>query len=70
MNTEHDNPHTNQPAAKLSDTQLMLLGAAAQRDDLSLTPGSNLKGGAAHKVAKKLITLGFVEGRSADLAAQ
>jgi hypothetical protein len=58
MNTESDNSHSNRSAPKLSDTQLMLLSAAAQRDDLCLTPRPNLKGGAAHKVAEKLITLG------------
>src|SRR6185312_17518152 len=69
MNTERDNPHTSRPASKLSDTQLMLLSAAAQRDDLCLTPRSNLKGGAAHKVAEKLITLGFVEEIAAKAGA-
>jgi hypothetical protein len=69
MNTQRDNPHTSRPASKLSDTQLMLLSAAAQRDDLCLTPRSNLKGGAAHKVAEKLITLGFVEEIAAKAGA-
>ena len=61
MNTERDNSHANRSAPKLSDTQLMLLSDAAQRDDLCLTPRPNLKGGAAHKVAEKLIAAGFVE---------
>jgi uncharacterized protein DUF3489 len=69
MNTERDNPHTSRPASKLSDTQLMLLSAAAQRDDLCLTPRPNLKGGASHKVAEKLITLGFVEEIAAKAGA-
>jgi hypothetical protein len=43
---------------KLSDTQLVILSAAAQRDDGSLT---KLKGGAAHKVATKLIAAGLVK---------
>jgi hypothetical protein len=61
MPNEHTNPKTNRPALKLSDTQLMLLSAAAQRDDLCLIPTSNLRGGAAHKVAEKLIAAGFVK---------
>jgi hypothetical protein len=40
---------------KLSDTQLVMLSAAAQRDDRSLTAPEKLKGGAAVKVAMKLI---------------
>ena len=40
---------------KLTDAQLVMLSAAAQRDDRSLTPPEKLKGGAAHKVATKLI---------------
>ncbi len=46
---------------KLSDTQLVMLSAAAQRDDRSLTPPEKLKGGAAHKVATKLIAAGLVK---------
>jgi hypothetical protein len=46
---------------KLSDTQLVILSAAAQRDDRSLTPPVKLKGGAADKVAVKLITAGLVK---------
>jgi hypothetical protein len=46
---------------KLSDTQLVMLSAAAQRDDRSLTPPEKLKGGAAHKVAAKLIVAGLVK---------
>ncbi len=45
---------------KLSDTQLVLLSAAAQRDDHCLTPTPNLKGGAAQKVADRLIAAGLV----------
>jgi Protein of unknown function (DUF3489) len=69
MNTERDNPHANRPAPKLSDTQLMLLSAAAQRDDLCLTPRPNLKGGAAHKVAEKLLAAGFVAEVPAKVGA-
>ena len=46
---------------KLSDTQLVMLSAAAQRDDRSLTPPEKLKGVAAHKVAAKLIAAGLVK---------
>jgi Protein of unknown function (DUF3489) len=46
---------------KLSDTQLVMLSAAAQRDDRSLTPPEKLKGAAAHKIAMKLIAAGFVK---------
>ena len=40
---------------KLSDTQLALMRAAAQRDDRCLVPSPTLKGDAAQKVAAKLI---------------
>ncbi len=46
---------------KLSDTQLVILSAAARRDDHSLTLLENLKVGAAHKVAMKLIGAGLVK---------
>ena len=46
---------------KLSDTQLVMLSAAAQRDDRSLTLPEKLKIGAAHKVAMKLIAAGLVK---------
>jgi len=39
---------------KLSDTQLVMLSAAAQRDDHCLTLPEKLKGAAVHKVATKL----------------
>jgi hypothetical protein len=48
-------------ALKLSDTQLVLLSAAAQRDDSCLTATPKLKGGAAQKVADKLIAAGLVK---------
>ncbi len=41
---------------KLTDTQLVLLSAASQREDRGVEVGSNLKGGAAHKVLGKLLT--------------
>jgi hypothetical protein len=46
---------------KLTDTQLVLLGAAAQRKDLCLVAPSTLKGATAQKVASKLISAGFVK---------
>jgi hypothetical protein len=46
---------------KLTDTQLVLLGAAAQRKDLCLVAPPTLKGAIAQKVASKLISAGFVK---------
>jgi hypothetical protein len=46
---------------KLTDTQLRLLAAASQRDDRALERPSNLTGGAAGKVAAKLLAEGLVE---------
>ncbi len=46
---------------KLTDTQLVLLSAASQREDRGVEVGSNLEGGAAHKVLGKLLTEGLVE---------
>lgn len=46
---------------KLSDTQLVMLSAAVKRDDRCLTPPEKLTGGAAHKVAAKLIAAGLVK---------
>jgi Protein of unknown function (DUF3489) len=45
----------------LTDTQLMLLSAAAQRDDRCLVIPPNLRGGAAQRVAAKLVAAGFVK---------
>jgi len=45
---------------KLSDTQLAMVRAAAQRDDRCLTPSPTLKDGAAPKVAAKLIAAKLV----------
>lgn len=50
---------------KLTDTQLVLLSAASQRDDHAIELPANLKGGAAHKVVAKLLTEGLVEEISA-----
>jgi hypothetical protein len=40
---------------KLTNTQIIALSAAAQRDDRCLVAPRSLKGGAAQKVAAKLI---------------
>lgn len=45
----------------LSDTQLVLLSAAAQRDDGLIDAGARLKGGAARTVGEKLLALGLTE---------
>ena len=46
--------------AKLTDTQLRLLSAASQREDRCLIAPKNLKGGAAQKVAAKLLAASLV----------
>ena len=46
---------------KLTDTQLVLLSAAAQRKDLCLVAPPTLKGATAQKVASKLISAGLVK---------
>src|SRR5208283_1499941 len=54
---------------KLTDTQLVLLSAAARREDRCLVASPTLKGGAAQKVASKLISAGFakeVKAKSGD----
>jgi hypothetical protein len=43
---------------KLTDTQLVILSAASQRDDRGVELPANLKGGAACKVVDKLIRAG------------
>jgi Protein of unknown function (DUF3489) len=48
-------------SVKLTDTQLRLLAAASQRDDRALERPSHLTGGAAGKVAAKLLAEGLVE---------
>ena len=51
---------------KLTDTQLVLLSAASQREDRAIELPANLKGGAAHKVVGKLLGDGLVEERRAS----
>src|SRR5258706_6177747 len=45
---------------KLTDTQLLLLSAASQRDDRALEPSPQLTGGGARKGVAKLLTQGPV----------
>ena len=52
----------NDPMPKLSDTQAIILSAAAQRADGNLLPlPGSLRGGAASKVVGALLSRGFVE---------
>jgi hypothetical protein len=46
---------------KLTDTQLVLLSAASQRQDGAIELASNLKGAAAHKVVGKLLSERLIE---------
>ena len=46
---------------KLTDTQLVLLSAASQREDHSIELAPNLKGGAAQKLVRKLLSEGLIE---------
>ena len=46
---------------KLTDTQLVLLSRASQRDDGCLVMPENLKGGAAKKVVDKLLAAGLAD---------
>jgi hypothetical protein len=53
---------------KLSDTQLVILSAASQRDNRLVLPlPRSLKGGAATKVVQSLITKGLIEEVDAKL---
>jgi hypothetical protein len=47
--------------SKLTDTQLVTLTAASQREDRGIVLPPNLKGGAVQKFVAKLIELGLVE---------
>jgi hypothetical protein len=49
------------PMPKLTDTQLIILSTASQRDDRGVELPANLKGGAARKVVDKLIRAGLLE---------
>jgi hypothetical protein len=48
-------------AINLSDTQLIVLSAAAQREDRCLVAPKTLRGGAAQKFAQKLLAAGLVK---------
>ena len=48
-------------AIKLTDTQLITLSAASQRQDRGIVLPAHLRGGAAQKLVAKLIDLGLVE---------
>jgi hypothetical protein len=50
---------------KLTDTQLVLLNAASQREDGAVVLAPNLKGSAAGKVVGKLLREGLIEEVSA-----
>ena len=52
VSNERKIPKFVRSARKLSDTQLVLLSAASQRDDHCLATTPKLKGGAAQKVAE------------------
>jgi Protein of unknown function (DUF3489) len=54
---------------KLTDTQLMMLSAAAQRNDRYLVAAPNLKVAAAQKIASKLIDAGLVREIRAKMGA-
>jgi hypothetical protein len=47
--------------ARLTDTQLIILSSASQRDDRGVELPANLKGEAARKVVDKLIRAGLLE---------
>ncbi len=47
--------------SKLTDTQLIILSAASQRDDRGVELPTNVKGEAARKVVNKLIRAGLLE---------
>src|ERR1039458_9278150 len=48
-------------STKLTGSQLAMLSAAARREDRCLVSSPNLKGGAAQKVAAKLVAEGLVK---------
>src|SRR5258707_6684393 len=47
--------------SKLTDTQLIILSAASQRDDRGVELPANIKGETARKVVDKLIRAGLLE---------
>jgi len=51
---------------KLSDTQLLMLSAAAQREDRCIAAPPNPKGAASQKVAAKLVAMGLAKEVKAE----
>ena len=47
--------------SRLTDTQLVILSAASQRDDRGVELPANIKGEAARKAIEKLIQVGLLE---------
>jgi hypothetical protein len=61
----------NDPMTKLSDTQVIILSAAAQRDDGNVLPlPSSLRGGAANKVVGALLSRELVAEHVSDNMAK
>ena len=59
------------PMTKLSDTQTIILSAAAQRDDGNVLPlPGSLRGGAATKVVGALLSRGLIAERITDRMAK
>jgi hypothetical protein len=54
---------------KLTDTQLLMLSAAAQREDRCIEPPPSLKGAAAQKIATKLVVAGLAKETTAKRGA-
>src|SRR5271154_2747367 len=54
---------------KLTDTQLVMLSAAAQREDRCIVPPPSLKGAAAQKIATKLVAAGLAKETKAKPGA-
>jgi hypothetical protein len=50
-------------SVKLTDAQLVMLGAAAQREDRCLTAPDKMKGAVLSKVSEKLAKLGLEASR-------
>ena len=48
-------------STKLTDTQLLMLGAAAQRKDRCIAAPPSLKGAAAQKFAARLVAAGLAK---------
>jgi len=54
---------------KLTDTQLLMLSAAAQREDRCIAAPPSLKGSAAQKIATKLVAAGLAKETKAKPGA-